>query len=111
MLIIDNIVSYPVRGILAVFLEIYKATAADLVDQADGIRAELSRNYQMLSNGTMSEEDFDRVEGELLDRLDAIDAIIESNEDEDSQDDEEATDDDEVSDDDDEDSDDELSNE
>jgi Gas vesicle protein G len=72
--VIDDIVFSPVKGVLAIFKEIYKAAAQEMADEADSIRAELSRLYQLLDIGELSDGEFDDLERDLLDRLDAIEA-------------------------------------
>jgi Gas vesicle protein G len=72
--VIDDIVCSPVKGVLAIFKEIYKAAAQEMADEADSIRAELSRLYQLLDSGELSDGEFDDLERDLLDRLDTIEA-------------------------------------
>jgi hypothetical protein len=72
--VIDDLVFSPVKGILTIFKELYKAAAQEMANEADSIRAELSRLYQLLDTGELSDEEFDERERELLDRLDAIEA-------------------------------------
>jgi Gas vesicle protein G len=72
--VVDDIVFSPVKGVLAIFKEIYKAAAQEMADEADSIRAELSRLYQLLDSGELSDGEFDDLERDLLDRLDVIEA-------------------------------------
>jgi len=72
MLIIDDILLSPVRGILWIFREMYNAAQEELVNEADSITAELSELYMMLETGKITESEFDNREKELLDRLDEI---------------------------------------
>ena len=74
MLFIDDIVFSPVKGVLSIFKEIYKAAAQEMADEADAIRTELARLYQLLDTGDLSDGEFDDLERELLDRLDVIEA-------------------------------------
>jgi hypothetical protein len=72
MLIIDNILLSPVRGILWIFREMYNAAWEDIENEADSITADLSELYMMLETGKITESEFDSLEKELLDRLDEI---------------------------------------
>jgi hypothetical protein len=72
MLIIDDILFFPVRSILWIFREIYNAVEQEKENEADAITAELSELYMMLETGKITEETFDAREKELLDRLDQI---------------------------------------
>lgn len=72
MLIIDDILLFPVRGITWIFREIHNAAQQEFEHETDAITAELSELYMMLETGRITEEEFDSREKELLDRLDAI---------------------------------------
>jgi hypothetical protein len=72
MLIIDDILLFPVRSILWIFREIHNAAQQELATEAEAITAELSELYMMLETGRITEDEFDTREKELLDRLDAI---------------------------------------
>lgn len=75
MFLIDDLILFPIKGILAVFREIYQATEQDAANEEEAIRTNLSDLYMKLETGGMTEEEFDQQEKELLDRLDEIDAI------------------------------------
>jgi type VI protein secretion system component VasK len=72
MLIVGDILAFPIRGLLWVFEEIYNATEQELRGEADGITAELQELYVMLESGQITEAEFDLLEAQLLDRLDEI---------------------------------------
>ena len=72
MLIIDDILLSPVRGIIWIFREMYNAAREELENEAESITAELSELYMMLETGKITESEFDTREKELLDRLDEI---------------------------------------
>ena len=74
MLIVDNILLFPMRGILSVFREIHNAAQQESANEGEAIRTELSDLYMMLETGAITEEEFDAKEEELLDRLDALEA-------------------------------------
>jgi len=72
MLIIDDILLFPIHGILWTFREIHNAALQELDTEAESITAELSELYMMLETGKLTEAEFDAREKELLDRLDEI---------------------------------------
>jgi len=72
MLIVDDIVTAPFRGLLWVFEEICEAADEELLRDADSITTQLQQLYMMLEAGKVSEAEFDLREAELLDRLDRI---------------------------------------
>ena len=74
MLVIDDILAFPVRGLLFIFREICNAAAMEVADEARTIQGELSELYMMLETGRITEKEFDARERELLDRLDEIEA-------------------------------------
>ena len=74
MLIVDNILLLPMRGILAAFREIHNAAQQESANEAEAIRTELSELYMMLETGVITEEEFDAKEETLLDRLDALES-------------------------------------
>lgn len=75
MFLIDDILLFPIRGILSVFREIHKATEQDVENEGEAIRTKLSDLYMTLETGGMEEKEFERQEKELLDRLDEIEAL------------------------------------
>jgi hypothetical protein len=89
MLLVDDVLFFPFKSLLAVFKEIYNAAVDDIAAESGAIRAELSQLYLALEAGTLSEDDFDARERELLDRLDAIEehGLIVEDEDEDENED------------------------
>lgn len=72
MLIIDDILLSPVRGILWIFRELYNSVRQEIESEAESITNELSKLYMMLETGKITESEFDTREKELLDRLDEI---------------------------------------
>ena len=85
MFLADDIVLFPMRGLLFVFKEIHEAVAQEIENESQTIRNRLSELYVLLESGQISEDEFAAEEGELLDRLDEI----ESGEDEDEEPEEE----------------------
>ncbi|MGC9966761.1 MAG: gas vesicle protein GvpG [Syntrophobacteraceae bacterium] len=72
MLILDDILLFPVTGILWTFRELHKAVLQELDTEAENITVQLSELYMMLETGKISEDEFDSREKDLLDRLDEI---------------------------------------
>jgi len=74
VLLIDDILLSPYRGLFWVFKEIHKAALEEVEGEAARIRNELTDLYMMLETEQIDEEEFDRREGPLLDRLDELEA-------------------------------------
>ena len=72
MVIIDDVLLFPVRGLLFIFQEIHKAVLEESKNEAEAIRSELGRLYLLLESGQLTEGAFDQREKELLDRLDKL---------------------------------------
>ncbi|MEK6766726.1 MAG: gas vesicle protein GvpG [Planctomycetota bacterium] len=71
MLLVDDILLFPIKGIFYVFKQIHNAAEADFLDE-EGITNQLSELYMMLETDKITEEEFNEKEGILLDRLDEI---------------------------------------
>jgi hypothetical protein len=72
MLLVDDILTSPVRGILWIFREVANAAEQELAGQEESITEELRTLYMQLETGRITEQEFDASEKLLLDRLDAI---------------------------------------
>lgn len=72
MFLIDNVLTLPMRGFMALAREIQQAAAQEQENEAAAIRSELSELYMMLETGQIADTEFDAREKELLDRLDAM---------------------------------------
>jgi len=72
VLLLDDILLFPITGILWTFREIHKAAVQEMDSEAENITVQLSELYMMLETGKITEEEFDARERELLDRLDQI---------------------------------------
>ncbi|MDR3637651.1 MAG: gas vesicle protein GvpG [Isosphaeraceae bacterium] len=91
MIIVDDVLLFPVKSLFFLLREIHKAALQEMVDEAESIRQELSRLYLELEAGRITEDDFDDREHSLLDRLDALeadDALRDGDSEDDSEDDE-----------------------
>ncbi|MFD7747537.1 gas vesicle protein GvpG [Streptomyces sp. NPDC059698] len=63
----------PVRGTAWVLDQVVQAAEQEYYDP-EPVRAQLAQLEQDLKNGLIDDEEFDRLEDELLDRLDEIEA-------------------------------------
>lgn len=72
MLLVDDILFAPVRGLFWIFREIHLAAQEEQAGEADRIRAELCQLYLMLESGRITEEEFEAREKACLDRLDRL---------------------------------------
>jgi len=71
MLLVDDILLFPIKGIFYVFRQIHNAAEEEFLDE-EGISNQLSELYMMLDTNKITEEEFNEKEGILLDRLDEI---------------------------------------
>ena len=72
MLLIDDVLLAPFRGIFWICREINNAVQEELAGESDSIRMELTSLYMMLETGRISEKEFETQEKILLDRLDNL---------------------------------------
>jgi hypothetical protein len=73
MLLIDDILFSPLKGIQWIFKEVHKLAEEELSGESDRIRESLVELYMQLETEKITEEEFEREESDLLDRLDALD--------------------------------------
>lgn len=73
MLLVDDILFSPVKGILWIFRQVHELAEEELAGEADRIRESLTELYMQLEAGQITEEEFEQQEAVLLDRLDALD--------------------------------------
>lgn len=72
MLLIDDILASPVRGLFWIFRELHHAVQEEAVNEVENITQQLGELYMMLETGKISEDEFDEREAMLLDRLDIL---------------------------------------
>jgi hypothetical protein len=77
MLLVDDILCFPVTSILWIFREINKIAHEELDGEGLLINEQLRLLYMQLETGRITEQQFDAEEKILLDRLDAIDRRLE----------------------------------
>jgi hypothetical protein len=80
MLLVDDILCFPVTGILWIFKEIGKVAHEELAGEAQSITEQLRLLYMQLETGRITEPEFDAEEKLLLDRLDALASRLQDNE-------------------------------
>ncbi|HVE84048.1 MAG TPA: gas vesicle protein GvpG [Myxococcales bacterium] len=68
-----GLISAPFRGLLKVFEEVADRAEKVLYDE-DAVKAELTDIYMKLEAGSLTEEEFNRREAELVQRLEEIEA-------------------------------------
>lgn len=72
MLLVDDLLLAPFRGVLWVFKKVHQATSEELERRQRQTRSELSELYMQLETGRVSESEFDAKEKQLLERLDRV---------------------------------------
>jgi hypothetical protein len=72
VILVDDVLLAPFRGLLWIFQEIHRAAQEEMVSDAESITAELSTLYMRLETGKITEQEFAEQEKVLLDRLDKI---------------------------------------
>jgi len=72
MLIIDDVLLFPIRSIFWIFRELHNSAQQEMENEGESITAELSDLYMMLETERITEEEFDAREKQLLDRLEMI---------------------------------------
>lgn len=80
MLLLDDILFFPVRSIFWIFREIHNTAEKELASEEGSITEQLRLLYMQLETGRISEQEFDAAEKRLLDRLDAIKSRLEGEE-------------------------------
>jgi hypothetical protein len=74
MLLVDDLLLLPLRGIALVAQKIHQAAEQESADEALAIRDELRQMYMKVETGELSEAEFDALEKPLLDRLDKLES-------------------------------------
>ena len=74
MFIVDDILAAPFRAVHWILREIAEAASQEQQAEEARIKDELRALYMRLETGEISEAEFDREEGPLLDRLDQLEA-------------------------------------
>ncbi len=77
MLIIDDILTAPMRGLFWVFNEIHQAALEERENRQENLIAQLSELYLLLEQGQIGEAEFEAKEQELLDLLEEYETHLE----------------------------------
>ncbi len=72
MLVVDDILLFPIRGVWWCVEQVRQAAEEALADEEESIRAQLIELYMRLETGRISETAFEAEEKQLLDRMDRI---------------------------------------
>ena len=72
MIVVDDLLLAPFRGLFWIFKEIHRAAQEEMANDAESVAAELSSLYMMLETGKITEQEFAEQEKLLLERLDKI---------------------------------------
>ena len=72
MFIVDDILLFPAKSLIWIFRELHNAVQQEQTNESESLTIELSELYMMLETGKITEEEFDKREAEILDRLDEI---------------------------------------
>lgn len=80
MLLVDDILFFPVTSIFWIFREIGKVAQDELAGEAQSVTEQLRLLYMQLETGGITEPQFDAEEKLLLDRLDAIESRLKGEE-------------------------------
>ena len=72
MLLLDDILLSPIRGVLWVFEKLADAVASSQEDEEEALKGRLRELYMQLETGQIDEATFDDAESQILDRLDEI---------------------------------------
>jgi len=75
MFLLDDILLAPIKGLAAVCQKVHDAAEEDLENQEKALMAALAELHQQLDAAQIGDEDFNVREGELLDRLEACQAL------------------------------------
>ena len=81
MLLVDDILFFPVTSIFWIFREVGKIAHDELAGEAQSITEQLRLLYMQLETGRITETQFDTEEKLLLDRLDAVNSRLKDEED------------------------------
>jgi hypothetical protein len=75
--IIDDILLSPAKGFMWLVKELHKAAEAEMTDERTALMRRLQSLHMRLESGDLDEAEFERLEEELLDRIEALDDELE----------------------------------
>jgi Gas vesicle protein G len=85
MFLIDDLLLFPVDGLMMIFREINNATQEELTESTESVTAQLTDLYMMLETGRITDEEFELREKELLDILDSLEDAAKEEQDKEGQ--------------------------
>lgn len=74
MLLLDDILLSPAKGVMWIFREIHKQAAEEQGQESERIRDALAELYRQLETHRITEDEFEEQEELLLNRLDELEA-------------------------------------
>ncbi len=74
--LLDDILFAPVKGLCSIAEKLHDMAMEELLNE-EGVRQELREIYLLLEKGEISEEAFEKREGELIERMEEIEAYKE----------------------------------
>jgi hypothetical protein len=77
MFLVDDIALAPAKFVLWIVRQVHEAAKEELNGERQRLTAQLGQLHGLLESGRVSEEEFDRRERVLLDRLDALEEQLE----------------------------------
>ena len=77
MLLIDDLLLLPFKGLVGLAKRIHEAAQEELAQEKEIITQELTELYMMLETEQISEAEFEEHESRLLDRLEELEAAEE----------------------------------
>jgi len=78
MFLIDDLLLSPMKGLAAICRHVQEAAQQELEDQERTIVAELSELHRLLDSDQIGDEEFNGRETALLDRLEEVQKILQS---------------------------------
>ena len=78
MFLLDDILLAPIKGMVVLCQKVHEAAREDLENQEKAILADLSALHQLLESTQIDEAEFDTRETDLLDRLEAVQRVAQS---------------------------------
>ncbi|HEV3109442.1 MAG TPA: gas vesicle protein GvpG [Candidatus Binataceae bacterium] len=79
MFLVDDLVVGPARFLLWIVRQVNEAAKEEMSGEKQRLTAELGQLHAMLESGRLSEAEFDKLEGVLLDRLEVVEERLAGN--------------------------------
>ena len=72
MFFVDDILLSPFKSLMWICRELQKTVDQEYTNERQRLTDELSKAYMMLETGQIGDSEFEKLEDEILDRLDAL---------------------------------------